>query len=92
MTKEVTSTKVQLAELVINEGKPVAQEMPEEIMLGNVSLERAQKELSKKHGKSLTVLAVEPNTVTYEMSVEDFIKIATVKEDVSEQEPDAQQA
>lgn len=93
MTKEVTSTKVQLAELVINEaGKPEAQEMPVETMLGNVSLERAQKELSKKHGKALTVLSVEPNTVTYEMSVEEFIQIASIKEDANEAEAELQEA
>jgi hypothetical protein len=34
----------------------------------------------KKHGQGVSVMTVEPNTIVYEMPVEDFINLASVKE------------
>lgn len=79
MQKEITKTNVKLAKMDLQDGQPVAIPLPDETLLGNVSLEKAQKEMSKKH-QGATVFSVEPDTVTYEMSVEDFIKHATIKE------------
>lgn len=81
MTKEVTSTTVKVAKMQMENGVPKAVTLPDEIILGNVSMEKAQKELSKKLGAGVTVFGVEPNTIVYEMPVEDFIKVAKVKQD-----------
>jgi hypothetical protein len=87
MSKEVTSTIVKMAKMEMVEGLPQAVTLPNEVMLGNVSVERAQKEATKKHGAGVTVFEVLPETTVYEMPVEDFIKLATVKvEETEEQE------
>jgi hypothetical protein len=82
MTKEVTTTKVKVAKMEMVEGMPKAVELPEETLLGNLSLEQAQKAILKKHGQGATVFQVEANTIVYEMPVEEFIELATVKEPV----------
>jgi hypothetical protein len=82
LTKEVTTTKVKLAKMEMVDGMPQAKELPEETLLGSLSMEQAQKAMSKKHGQGATVFFVEPNTVVYEMPVEEFIEIAKVKEPV----------
>lgn len=90
MTKEVTSTLVKVAKMEMVEGQPKAIALPDEILLGNVSLEKAQKTISKKLGAGATVFEVSPETVVYEMPVEEFIKVATVK--AEENETDQQTA
>ena len=79
LTKEVTSTTIKLAQLTMVEGKPEAVTLPDEIILGNVSMEKAQQIVNKKLGAGVTVFSVEADTKTYEMSVEDFIKVASLK-------------
>jgi hypothetical protein len=81
MTKEVTTTTLKLAKMQMVEGQPVATALEDEILLGNVSIEKAQGFATKKHGTGVTVFEVVADTKVYEMSVEDFIKHATVKEE-----------
>lgn len=89
MTKEVTKTTVKVAKMNFVDGLPVAETLPNEILLGNVSLESAQKQLAKKYEHPVTVFGVEPDTTVYELSVEDFLAIAKVKEDVKEEQLEA---
>lgn len=84
MTKEVTQTTVKVAKMEMVNGKPEAVELPDEVILGNVSMERAQRILNKKYGEPVTVFAVQPDTKVYELEVEEFIKVARVKEDEKE--------
>lgn len=84
MTKEVTTTKVKLAKMQMVEGTPSAISMEDEILLGNISIEKAQTLATKKHGAGVTVFEVVADTKVYEMSVEDFIKLANVKEEQME--------
>jgi hypothetical protein len=79
MTKEVTKTTVKIASMEMVAGIPKAIPLPDVVLIGNVSLEKAQKEVNKLHDRA-TVLNVESETVVYEMLVEDFIKVAKVKE------------
>jgi hypothetical protein len=88
MTKEVTTTLVKVAKMEMVDGQPKAVQMPDEILLGNVSLEKSQKAISKKLGAGATVFEVIPETKVYEMAVEDFIKVATLKVD---EEPQSEQ-
>lgn len=91
MTKEVTSTTVKLAKMEFNEGVPVATQLPDEVILGNVTLERAQKELGKKYEGAVTVFSVEPNTKVYELPVEVFLQYASEKIADSEDETEVQE-
>lgn len=80
MSKEVTTTTVTVAELIMENGSPVAVELPNETLLGNVSLANAQKALNQKYGRPVTIFEVQPETHVYEMPVEEFIQLATIKE------------
>lgn len=80
MLKEVTKTTVTVARIVKGEdGQPVMEQLPTQVLIGNVSLEKAQKEVNKGLTIPVTVFAVEPSTEVYEMAVEDFIKYASLK-------------
>lgn len=81
MSKQVTMTTCTIAKLEYIDGKPKIKELPKETLLGNVSMEKAQKELNKKYGSPVTIFELTPNTFTYEMPVEDFIKLSTLKEE-----------
>lgn len=81
MQKEVTKTKVKIARMEMKDGHPVAIPLEDEILLGNVNLERAQKEINRKYRQGVTVFTVEPETVVYEMDVLEFIKHAKIKEE-----------
>ena len=81
MTREVTKTTVKVAKIEVENGVPVAVELPSEVLIGNIRMERAQKVLDKKYGHSVTIIELLPETVTYEMAVEDFIAHATIKVD-----------
>lgn len=80
ITKEVTSTTVKVAKLQMVDGTPQAIKIQDVVLLGNVSQEKAQKEVEKLHGKGVTVFELQSETKTYEMPVEEFIKHATLKE------------
>lgn len=85
MSKEVTKTTVKAGKIEMENGIPNVVELPKEIIIGNVSLERAQKELNKKYGEPITIFEVQPDTTTYELSVEKFLEIASVKEPVAQE-------
>lgn len=82
MQREITFTSVRVAMIEVVEGEPKTKILPDEHILGNVSMEQAQKELNKRFGKPVTILGLEANTKVYEMPVEEFINLATVKETV----------
>jgi len=89
MSREVTKTTVKVAKMVVAEnGLPVAEPLEDVILIGNVSMEKAQRAVNKTHEGSVTVFGVETETQVYEMAVEDFIKHATLKV----QEPEVVQA
>jgi len=92
MKKEVTITTCAIAKMEMVDGKPIAIELPKEVLLGNVTLEKAQQQLNKKLGFSVTVFEVQADTQTYEMDVEEFIKVATIVKAEEQIEADLQQA
>ena len=80
MTKEVTQTVVKSAIVKMVVGEPKAVELPDEIILGNVSMAHAQTVINKKYNQPVTIFALQPETKVYEMEVEEFIKLARLKE------------
>lgn len=81
MKKEVTKTTVTLARMSMKDGQPFAEPMEDEVLIGNVSAEKAQKEIKKKYNDDrVVVFTVQPQTEVYEMNVEDFIQVATIVE------------
>jgi Histone-like Protein p6 len=93
MTKEVTSTNVQIAKMELVDGQPVAKPLDPVVLIGNRTLESAQKEVNKMFkGENVTVFNVEAETVTYEMEVSEFIKLASVKVKQAEETPEEVQA
>jgi hypothetical protein len=86
MTKEVTATTVKITRMENENGQPKAVPMEDVVLLGNVSLEKAQKEVSKSHGTGVIVFGVQPETKVYEMPVDEFIKVASLKQEQTEAE------
>jgi hypothetical protein len=86
VTREITSTTIKVADMQIENGQPVAVALPDEILIGNVTLEKAQKELNKKYGRTVTVFGLTVNTHSYEMPVETFLENATIKTEQEELE------
>lgn len=86
MTKEVTKTTVKIAKMEMVDGTPKAVALPDEIILGNVTMEKAQKIVNKRHETPVTVLEAEANTEVYELPVEKFLEIATLKVEEAEEQ------
>ena len=78
MTKEVTTTTVKIGKIEMVNGTPNVVMLPEEKINGNITLEKAQKLMNKKHD-IVTVFEVVPETQVYEMEVMEFIKVASLK-------------
>lgn len=77
MTKEVTHTTVTLGKMEMIDGEVKAEKLDPITLLGNVSQEKAQREINKRFpGQSVQVLGVQANTKHYKMSVERFIELA----------------
>lgn len=93
LVREVTKTTAQVAKVEIVNGEAVAQRIEDQILIGNVDAEKAQRQLSKKLGFPVTVVKVEPDTRKYSMPVELFLEHATpvaddaVEEDDHEDDP-----
>jgi hypothetical protein len=81
MQREVTTTFVKVAMIEVVDGEPKMKTLPEEELVGNVSMEVAQRQLNKKYGQPVTILEVFADTKVYEMALEDFIQHASVKEE-----------
>jgi hypothetical protein len=79
MTKEVTMTTVKPAKIEMVDGIACLKNLEPVTLLGNVRAEKAQKEVNKFFGEPVTILELIADTITYEMAVEDFIKIATIR-------------
>lgn len=93
MTKEVTSTNVQIAKMELVDGQPVAKAMEPVVLIGNQTLETAQRNVNQMFkGENVTVFNVQPETVTYEMEVSEFIKVAKVKVKQAEETPETPEA
>lgn len=80
LTKEVTLTTVKFSKLVVKDGLPEAEVFEPEILLGNVPLGKAQQLIKQKYGDGVLVFEVNPETRIYDMLIEDFIKVAEVRE------------
>ena len=78
MSKEVTTTTVKIGKIEMVNGTPNVVMLPEEKIIGNITLEKAQKLMNKKHD-IVTVFEVVPETQVYEMDVMEFIKVAKLK-------------
>jgi hypothetical protein len=81
MQREVTTTFVKVAMIEVVDGEPKMKELPEEELVGNVSMEFAQRKLNKKYGQPVTIIELFADTKVYEMPLEDFIQHAKVKEE-----------
>lgn len=77
IVREVTSTTVSLVKVTKVDGTPQTENLPDEVLVGSISIDRAQKEMLKKHGAGTMVLNVEPTTEHWKMSVLDFMKYGT---------------
>lgn len=80
MQREVTHTTIKSGVLELVNGEAKAVSLPDEVVIGNITMEKAQKIMNKKQGIPVTIFEVLPETDVYEMPIEEFIKVAAIKE------------
>jgi hypothetical protein len=86
MTKEVTKTTIKIGKVFMKEGIPSLEQLPDVVVIGNVTMEKAQKEVNGMYDFPITVFGVQPETQVYEMDVLEFVKHATLKAQESDEE------
>lgn len=78
MNKEVTFTTAKVFKIEMNEqGLPETVVLEPQVLLGDYNKEQAQRKVEG----DVQVFDVETESKVYEMEVEEFIKVAKVKED-----------
>lgn len=87
IVRTITATTIKSANLKFENGKPVATENVPFTVNGVLTMEKAQKEVTKKYGQFAQVTDIKAVDDVYEISVEDFIKHAKKVE-----QPTAEQA
>lgn len=83
--REITSTTIKFGKVAMVDGAPQLEQLPEEKVTGNVSLEKAGKLMKEKHG-NVTIFEVVPETNTYEMPTDEFLQHATIVQPEEQQE------
>lgn len=82
MTKEVTFTTIQGCYIEVDKsGKPEMVELAPIQIMGTISNAKAQKMLNEETGRNVTITSMDEETNVYEMAVEEFIKVASIKKD-----------
>jgi hypothetical protein len=84
INREITTTKVTAAKMELVNGSVNAENLEDVILIGNVSLEKANKEIKKIYGEGATAFSVEANTHKYSIPTELFVKHATIVTDEQE--------
>lgn len=78
INREITTTKVTAAKMSMVDGMVTTEQLEDVILIGNVSLEKANKEVKKLHGEGATAFTVEPNTHKYRIATDVFVKHAEI--------------
>lgn len=76
-TKEVTFTRFDVAKIVVDNGTPFVEQLPEEVLIGNITEERALKIMKEKYGEGIKIYNIETYKRKFKMSIYDFIMNAT---------------
>lgn len=83
ITREVTKTTVVSGKVQMTEsGEIESVLLPEIVLVGNRDVRQAQRHIDKLYpDEQVTALSVQAETTVYQMPIEEFIKVATIKED-----------
>lgn len=81
INREITTTKVTAAKMSMVDGMVTTEQLENIILIGNVSLEKANKEVKEKYGEGATAFTVHANTHKYRVPTEVFIKHAEIVEE-----------
>ena len=77
--------------MVLKDGEVSAELLEPVTLVGNLSVEQAQREINKREefkGQTAQVIGVEPNTQLYQLPLDVFLELGTVKEDRSHKHKD----
>ena len=93
MQREITKTTVNVAKMVMVDGEVQVEQLPSETFVGNLTMEQAQWRMKRKYkGEPVQVVSVEPNTEVYELPVEKFLEVATVRVEKEEDQEEQTEA
>lgn len=79
MTREVTQTKIKVAKLVVENGVPVVKDMDNVVVIGKRTKEWAERYVVREFGQGTVALDVETISNVYELPLEKFLEVATIK-------------
>ena len=74
MTKEVTQTEIVLAKMRRKDGKSYAEDLPNEILIGNVSFGKAQERMKEKYGEGTVVYMAKEGSLLGCITISDALK------------------
>lgn len=78
INREITTTKVTAAKMTMVDGLVTTEQLEGITLVGNVSLEKANKEVKKIYGEGATAFSVEANTHKYRIATDVFVKHAEI--------------
>ena len=77
MQRNVTSTKVEFSEVIVQDGAPTIVPCEPVVLIGKLSEEKALSAIKRKNpGKNVVVTNVSHETALYTMPVDKFIELA----------------
>ena len=82
IVRKIVQSTIKSIKIDLVDDKPITTYLPDEVVNGKISMEKAVKHLKKIHGKqsNIYIQSVTVDENTYEISVDDFIKNAKIIE------------
>lgn len=92
ITKEIKKTTIEVVDIQIVDGAPVSKAVDPIEVMGTITMERANaKARNLYRGQMVAVVGLKEESTVYQMPIEQFLKLATIKEPVEVVEEDKMQ-
>lgn len=81
ITKEIKKTTIEVVDIQIVDGSPVSAPVAPIEIMGTITMERANaKARNLYRGQMVAVIGLKEEVTTYQMPIEQFLELATIKE------------
>ena len=81
ITKEIKKTTIEVVDIQIVDGAPVSKAVDPIEVMGTITMERANaKARNLYRGQMVAVIGLKEEVTTYQMPIEQFLELATIKE------------
>ena len=81
ITKEIKKTTIEVVDIQIVDGAPVSKTVAPIEVMGTITMERANaKARNLYRGQMVAVIGLKEEVTTYQMPIEQFLELATIKD------------